>query len=395
MSWYYAADQREMHAASRDGQAIAALLAGSPSTLAAQDARLIREARMLPINGDLTPEQIEFCRAKLEEYLKHKSIDIATVAPMMGYTAPVISQFLNRSYLGNNVKVARKANSIVEQLARGDQPGMPSGFVTTTQTDIIRGLAVKAQTHGKIAIYTGPSGAGKTMMAEAICAGSCVGITNAIHIRITAAHRSPAQFTRLLVRQVGSKPIGGSMALMLEGLLARLEGSNSLLIIDDAQRLDPRCDELILDLCKLARCPILILDTAAFDARSSDEGRWDGQFARNVVLRYNAVEEHEREGGTPLYTVEEVVRYCQQSMGLKLTGDAAEWLTELACFPGSGGLGRVTMLLLAAKMVMDKEQASRVTMPHLRAAWEANRGLQHFTKFDAARRAGSRKRRIA
>ena len=377
----------QLELASEEGARLGALLATPTITdLAVQDARRIREAWMLPRTGELNDQQIQFARGKLRAYMDQKQLETATVAKKIGCAPSTLSQWLSGSYTGDNSKLARKANSVVEQLARGEEPGLPDGFVTTTQTQIIMGLAIRAQQHRKIAIYTGPSGCSKTIVAEAIVAGACIGVTNAVHIRVTSAHRTPATLLRLIATEIDSRPASGPQSRILEGVIARLSGSDSLIIIDDAQRLDPRCDALILDLCKIARSPVLVLDTEEFDRRADDEGRWDGQFARHVIHRYHAVEEHERDGGTPLFSVDDVVKFAHQSMGLRLASDAAEWLTELACFPGSGALGRISMLLVTARLVMEREGTAKITLAHVQQAWESNRGLQHLTRHESSRR---------
>lgn len=371
-------------AAACDARAEVKAVLNPTTEAAAQEARLIKEARMLPNTGELNEAQIAYAREKLRTYLDAKGVPIAVAARKMGYSPSTVSQFLDGCYAGDVSKVARKAVSAVEQMARGEDPGLPAGFVSTRQVDILFGMASMAQKTRKIAVYTGGSGTSKTLCAQAIVAGSVPGITTAYHVRVTAAHTSPREFARLVARTIDSKPKDGTRARILEGILAELDGRDAMIIIDDAQRLHPSCDGLILDMNKIAGASILILDTLEFDARSGNETRWDGQFARNIVHRHNAIEEQERSGGTPLYTVDEIHKYAR-SMGLRLAGDAAEWLTETACMPGSGGLGRVAMLLLNARLVMDKEGKDRIELRHVQSAWAMSRGLKHLGAHEARR----------
>lgn len=400
------ADAVAQSMASMHGAEYGRLLARSVPDMAAEDSRRLREARMLPEKGPLNEAQINFVRSSVRAFAQEREIETATLARKANYSASVVSQFLAGTYQGDLDKVARKLNRTIEQLARGEDPLLPSGYITTTQTTKILGLAALAQRTKKIAMYTGPSGAGKTMVAQAIVAGACAGVANAVHIKITSSHGSPREFLRLIAQSIDAKPTSGTRARILEGVLSKLAGTDWLLIIDDAQRLSVACDEIILDLVKIAGVPILTLDTLEFDERLSREERIDGQYARQIIQRYNAKEEQDRDGGEPMFTVDDVVSFARL-MQVRLSGDAAEWAQDLACNAFAGTLGRLATVLVAAKMYALEEASQRSAEPggivkidlrHLLAAWQSARGHKALTQYEQARRVrnvAARKTRVA
>lgn len=363
----------------------------NPVNAAAQEARITKEARM-PSHGELSAEQVQGARDRLKALVDAGTLTIAKAAKRMGYSPVTASQWLSGHYAGDVSNVARKAAQLVEQIARGEDATLPSGFIVTSMVEQIFGIADMAQKHARIGIFTAPSGVSKSMTAQAIVQGAVAGIPLAHHVRITSAHNSASQFLRLLAIEVGSRPISGTKARMLEGIIARIRDTRSMIILDDAQRLQPACDEIILDLCKLGECPVLVLDTDEFDSRVIGEGVCSGQFERLVIARYNAAAEQAQPGGAPLCTVDDVVRFAR-SMGLRLAGDAAERLTEISCHPGTGGLGRVAMLLAGAALVMRREGKDRVELRHVAAAWLMSRGKSNSPKYDHI--AAQARRRVA
>lgn len=339
-----------------------------------QDARVIREARM-PAKGPVPAEKITEIRESLRRIMEEQGHSITVIARKMGYSNSVLSQWLADKYEGDVDEVTRKVAGVIESLRRGEEPGLPRGFIRTSQVNKIFGLASAAKSTSSIALYVGGSGTSKTMCAKAICAGAVPSIPLAHHIQLKSDPTKPTELLEIVAKAVKSRPQTGTRGRLLDGIIDTIKGRDALLIIDDAQLLHRQCDQVLIALCKLGECPMLIFDTARFDSRASDESRWDGQLARLFISRWNAIEEHERDDGRPLFTIEEIVRFAQGS-GVRLTGSAAEWLTHLACLRGVGGLGRVSKIIYLAKMTAKAQGREAIDKADVDKAWVHICGLQ-------------------
>lgn len=311
----------------------------------AQDARYCEEARMLPPDGPLAPEHLEHARKTLRMYLDEKKIPIAQAAKQIGRAPSSLSAWLVNNYGGDNDKLARLVMIFVEQHARGTKAGMPSGFITTTITERCLAVMREVQRTRTIGLIFGCAGVSKSLVCQAAEAGLIVG---SVHVEATqGAHKAP-QFAKLWARRLGLR-FGGSLGDVEDRIITALRGSDRLQMIDEGQYLSKDALNVVRDVHKQAGVGVILMGTVDVDRAVDDATTWYGQFARLISYRYDILEE-QLSGGSPLFSVDEIVRLAA-SMQLRLEGDAAEFLTELACIPGWGGLGATATLLLKARLL--------------------------------------------
>lgn len=371
-----ARDERHQaaHQAAQTNEALAA---------AAQEARIIREARM-PGKGPLSDQQLESIRAQARQYLDEKRVTAAQVAKQVALSASTVSSFLVGSYAGNNEKVARKIVNWIEQHARGEKTGLPEGVVTTGVIEKMIGLAQMVVKSRKVGIVTGGAGNGKTLFAKALAGGNVSAVAHAVHVEVDPGHRNARSFTRLLAKQLGLGALSQSLDVLMEKVIDHLTGRRWLLVIDQAHELDQRALEVILAVHKKTDTPVLFLATRLFNRLADDMESLHGQFASHVVFRYD-IEEAQELGGDPVYTVDEIARLAA-SMGLKLEGDGAEFLTELACIPGYGGFRWAASLLFKANLLALHQRTDRVGVKQLQAAIRNSNNQRHIQRLEAVRK---------
>lgn len=346
----------------------------------AQDARVKQEARMLPTDRKLTHEEIAGVRAHVREYLEKHNVPANEVAKKISRSASVVTQFLNATYAGNCDKIARLLNTFVEQHARGLDPGLARGFVSTRIAEDILGVCRMAQATRTVNLVYGPAGVGKSVCFRACEAGLIVG---AAHIEVTEGSRNPGQFIKAWARRLNLK-FGGSIGDVEDRVIDALRGSDRLQMIDEAHRLRKEAVEIVRDVHKQANVGVVLGGTYDIEANINDFHENYGQMESLVNVRYDILAQHQQTG-EPLFTVDEVIRFAS-SMGLRLTGDAAEWLGDrIGLIPGYGGLRKAERLLWAARIIANRvEKSDRVAIDvkHLKAAMRQNEGLSHYERME-------------
>lgn len=352
----------------------------------AQDARFCEEARMLPPEGRLDKEQMDLARSTLQRYIDEKQIPIAQVSKQIGRAPSTLSDWLRGRYSGDSDKLARMAMLFVEQHSRGAKPGMPAGFVTTRIAE--RALAVmrEVQRTRTIGLIFGCAGVSKSLVCRAAESGLIVG---SVHIEaMRGSHRAP-QFAKLWARRLGLR-WGGALGEVEDRIITALRGSNRLQLIDEAHYLSHDALDVVRDVHKQAGVGVVLLGTVDVDRAVDDATAFYGQFARLISYRYDILEE-QMSGGQPLFSVDEIVQLAA-SMQLKLEGDAAEFLTELACVPGWGGLGAAATLLLKAR-VLAKD--APISMADLNDALRSSHGRTYYQRMVERRGELVRKVKVA
>lgn len=359
----------------------------------AQDARVIEEARMLPVQGTLSIEQREWARKKAREYIERKNLDLAMVARQIGnYKVTTIEQGLNQ---GATDKLLRALIAFIEQHARSESANLPSGFVSTRVTERMLAVMKEVQATGTVGLIFGPAGVSKTVVCKAASAGLLAG---SVHIELRNSTKSPKALLKLWSRKLGL-PVGGACDDLQERIINHLEYSRRLQIIDEAHYLTDEFRSagtptpgshkqsratlnIVRDIHKQTGCGVVLVGTVDIDRAVDDATAFYGQFARLISVRYD-VTAQQNDTGTPLFTIDEVRRYAA-SMGLKLTPGAARRLTELSCIPGYGGLGKVMTLLLIARHLA-KRNDGVITEDHLKKADKSRHGLSYFRRTEQLR----------
>jgi len=246
------------------------------------------------------------------------------------------------------------------------------------------GLAQMTVQSRKIGIVTGGAGNSKTLFAKALARGAVNGVAHAVHIEVDPGHRHATSFARLMAKELGLGSLSQSLAVLMEKIVDHLSGRRWLLVIDQAHELSQTALEVILAIHKKTESPVLFLATRLFNRLADDMESLHGQFSSHAIYRYD-IEEAQEMGGEPVYTVEHIARLAA-SMGLRLTGDGAEFLTELACLPGYGALRFASTLLFRADLIARHKGKSEISVEHIQAALRNSSNQRHIQRLDAVRK---------
>jgi len=207
-----------------------------------------QSARVLNIgepSGDSGTEQI---RKRLQQLLQEKQVTQSQIARESGLTAPVLSSWLKSRYQGDNQAVEIKLEQWLTSRERKAEvslvfPKAPQWLDTPTSRKIINVLTY-AHLAGDIAVIYGGAGLGKTCTLK----NYAVHNPNVWVASMSPAHGGVAAALEELAEVIGLRGFPGRAARLQRELIRRLNGTEGLLIIDEAQHLNINALEAIRSL---------------------------------------------------------------------------------------------------------------------------------------------------
>lgn len=324
----------------------------------AQDARVVRRARMLPVDRPLNPAELDQVAKDVKGWLDEQNIAITRVSKDLGegFSPATISQFLNGHAKGDMERIARGLNEYMERRSVAKEVALPADFVETHVAKqiltVIRTTILASgngpDARGTFGLVRGPGGVGKTMT---LTAAERV-FTGAIYLRINGGtKRGPGLITAVADRL--GKASRSSRYRNQQIVTLALKGTGRPLLIDEAHQLTSDGLETLRDLVDEAGVPCILSGTSAMDVLINDTDIDLGQNNSRVVMRLNITERSRRtKDPRPLYTVDEIVQMFGQGK-LKLTGDASNFLMMVANAPGLGSLRLCSQLLRVAAGMRD------------------------------------------
>lgn len=315
----------------------------------AQDARVMRGARMLPTDRVLTPDEITQVQRDLARYVNENRITLQSVAKDLGCHASTLTQFKNSKYQGDQDKLARAVNEYIGRQTERRQVQLPRGFVELEAAQRMLVVVRQAINHSAIGVIVGPAGVGKTMTLQAAASM----FAGSILIRISQSTTRSTGLMNEFARAMGT-PRRNGVAATFRTVIDALRGTNRLILIDEAHKLTELGLEAIRDVHDEAGVPIILCGTSRLRQSVSDHTMFYGQMSSRIIARVDMVEFMTEGGGgrrrKPLFTVEDI-RKVFESDRVRLTDDACRWLSALSCHPGAGGLRLVHKVLAIASMV--------------------------------------------
>ncbi len=322
-----------------------------------QDARLEPERMptdMAKVNAEKTARKKA---ASLRRFMDLQSLSQADVARKLGISAAVVSQFLKGKYKGDNVALAQKIVALINTVSRRTRKIQLRPFVKTATARKIGTLIkhVSAQVNkrgGAIGVICGDSGHGKTTCLEAYA----LAVKNTIYVQLHDGMATPRIFSALAEK--AGIDATGSMDNITRRLIKVLCNWEVLIIIDEASRLSVKQLSLlrtvIVDQCK---CPLILagnnnlLQTIrqpttrrGFQSLDQLRARMAGALDLDAMALDNS-------GGSGLCNADDI-KSLYELAGLRLTGDGAKFLLQVARAPQSGRLwtcSRIINVLLLAR----------------------------------------------
>ncbi len=351
------------------------------------EARILTEARMLPSEGPLTPEQREDVRTAFVQYTFKHDVPFKQVSKQTGYSESVISQFKSGTYKGDVDEVTRVVNAWLERDVRARSGVIEIPYVPTKVAENFRAIAVEAHKTNRMAAIVMPAGSGKTMMLQ-VLAGEMRGF----YIYVDEDD-TPRQFVNKLAVAVGAK-VCHAIQETKTGIIEKLRGTRRPVFIDEAHRLRRDLFSRIRSIYDQAMVPIIMGGTVEILASINDRAGSRGQLSRRCIkynlLEYIANVENDGPGGNnkalgqPLFTREEI-RTFLRNLNVKFDRDAFELLYGVACLPNHGCLG--TLIDTASRANRQAAQAGRksIEVADVRDALCLVIGLEGHRILDLAR----------
>jgi DNA transposition AAA+ family ATPase len=310
--------------------------------------QLLMAAWTLPNEGALTDTQRRQAMENFRQYISLHEIRVIDVGRQVGTPkATTIGELLKGVYRDKADVHVRTLNMWVEQHARQQAARLKSPFVETRVAKDILQAARLVRENRTMGLVVGPTGIGKTRCAQALHET----IVGSIFLTIRCGAYHAKGLTTLLAETLSVRTVRSSRSELqhmtqFERVIARLEHSHRLLIIDEAHKLQAGAIELLREIHDMTGVPILLLavkDLHDRIERSADPDH--GQLYSRFDIIYTLTEGREQHaGGKPLYAIDEIRQLFQQ-VPIRLARDAADYLLDVANDLGRGSLRRCVSLL--------------------------------------------------
>lgn len=338
----------------------------------AKDSRA-QEARMLPVSGSLTPDQLDFVRKRISERCDDKSLSYEQIDKKVGCARKAVRRFMDGNYEHSDSTFARK----LDRWLKGTEPGhggMPTEYVSTIVAEKMIGLIKQVFLRKSMGVIVGPSGTSKSTVLKAVQTGF---ISNSVHIELNSTDSKLTPLLRRISIDLGLHERYNSQRLMFN-INRALKGTDRLLMIDEAHYLDKRSVNALRDIHKATRCPIMLVGTQDLLETIDDFNEFHGQMKSLISMTYNITREIQQKG-TPLYSVDEIIAYAK-AMNLRLDISGADFVANLASTMGWGGLRSAAYLMLNASHLA---RGKVITAKMLNSALREMSGYDGFqqTKF--------------
>lgn len=333
---------------------------------------------MIPDSGPLSAAQRSKVFEVLRAYMAEHDISQTELGAGLGESASAISALFTGSERMPEHKrdqLLRDANNWIEEDAKQRALVRPDNFHLTRIATRFFTIAKEVRASRMMGLCYGPAGVGKTFCAEAFCAE----VPGTVYVRGKRSTRSGAGLLSAIFASSRRKN-RARFRPRYDDLIATLENSGRLLIVDQYHRLQRGADELLWDLHDDCKLPILLVGTILdLNRLRSEEDPFGGQLSSRIQIRrdlFPEVDEYMKRGGgdgvrqgaAPVFDVE-TIRAIYQRGKLKLHIDAVQRLVEIANFHlGKGHLRRTDAIMFWAERVALKKRATLITLEHLQQA---------------------------
>lgn len=190
---------------------------------------------------------------ELKALMERKGYQQKQVAQLLGVSIAVVSLYLKGEYNGNVAEMDRKVDELIERdKAKVVEAKYNAEFVPTLAARKGMDIMRFAHAEGEINVIFGAAGLGKTQMLKQYAKEN----SSAVLIE-TDPSCNPKVLLRKIAEAVGANARGVNNEL-LEGIVAKLKGSERLLMIDEAELLSTRSLEFIRRIHDLAGVGIIL-----------------------------------------------------------------------------------------------------------------------------------------
>lgn len=176
---------------------------------------------------------IQQARETLQAFIDETKKSRRQIAKEIGLSAAAITQFLNGNYIGDNEEIASSVNSYLsvskQRLNSVQACNFYEGLYNTQE---VLYAANYAHRMNDITLVCGDAGAGKTTALKHYAENNA----GVIFITANSCTTSASAVLNLICRALG-RQISGRRDTIMESLIQILEGTNRLIIVDEADHL--------------------------------------------------------------------------------------------------------------------------------------------------------------
>ncbi|MEL6478108.1 MAG: AAA family ATPase [Pseudomonadota bacterium] len=227
----------------------------------------------------------EDLRARVGARRSNRGLSQNATAAEIGISPSVLSQWMDRKYRGDNDAVDRKVTAWLDGERAKDElakhrPTEP-GFLATPIGNRITSVLNLAHHSPDMAVIAGAPGVGKTMAAREYMARH-----NNVHlVTMDPEMTSPNRLLAEVMHVIGLPE--KSPTQMRYKLEEHLRNTRSLLIIDEAQHLQPKALDMARSLHDRMEIGVVLMGNHGFFAATKSQSRTDGfaQFFSRVGAR--------------------------------------------------------------------------------------------------------------
>ena len=262
----------------------------------------------------------------------------------------------------------------LEQELKREAAPKPAQFVMTAVAQEVLTVASAAATLRCIGLVFGPSGIGKSMALRAVAAEK----PGTLFVSMKTAAVGAMDVLQAIAAELGIRDFS---RMNKRTLMARVEellkGTPRLVIVDEVHKLcgakDDRALHVLRDMYDATNVPMLwcgTIDLVEYLERAEAKAGREplAQIRRRIGIARDLTQ-RTRDGsggpGDPLFSVDEIRRVFARGK-MRITPEAARYLTTLANLPDSGALGTVKNLVLMAVKISEVK-GDEITVELLRS----------------------------
>ncbi len=305
-----------------------------------------RYARMHPTDRQPTENEVKAARNDARRYLQEHGISSKRLSRELGsgFSPSVISQVLSGSY---RVESDDKLKAILKWIENDEQSReskLSSDLVVTHAVKRMMTAIDGACKHQSIAVIIAPAGLCKSTVLQAAHQSR----PGSVYVSCMESTSGMVSLLRQIAEAMGVRGVQTSAATLQMKLIRELSGTKKPLLIDEAQRLQPRAFGVLRDFCDRGN-PVVIAGSERLRKLIDDTA--DGsQFISRCEYIIDMMDMLQPGDPSvkarPATTIDEVIRICSAGK-LKFTGDARDMLFALANTPFMGALRSCKLIVQA------------------------------------------------
>lgn len=293
--------------------------------------------------------------ARVREEISRRGLSQAQVAREAGISPSSLAQLMGGTYAANPRKMTvRLAQWLARLSQQRAQPVMPQapGWVSTPTAERILAALAYAHMAGDVAVIYGGAGVGKTTAAREYAAR----FPNIWIATMTPATAGVTTALEEVCLALGFRELPGGGARMQRELVARLQGSEGLLVIDEAQHLSVAALDALRALHDATGIGLALMGNELIYARMTGGTRavWLDRLFSRIGRRLR---------------VQRVVRDDVAALAAAHGVEEAAALRRLVEIGGQAGALRAVGKTLRLARMMAAGQGTELGADHIAAAW--------------------------